>query len=146
MALALTPLSDAWSGSLQQKKKQPIKKNEKKIKHQNAYSSPQMQTKILGDLGMLEPEPEPEVMELDVPVVDQSTNSLNITLSNPNLVSMFRPYSNEYIEMVLMKCLSEKNNGVNQDLIDTVDTIYLIVTILLVLVIIDIIFKMKQKY
>ena len=152
MSLALTPLNDAWSGGIQMKKKPPqqkkVEKNVQKVRPQNVYNSPQMQMKILNELGMLQQEEPQEVAEERQIEVQQpqigTDNSLNINISNPFLVNMFRPYSNEYIEMIIMKCVSEKNNDTRQELIDTVETIYLMVSILLVLVIIDIVFKMKH--
>jgi hypothetical protein len=156
MSLALTPINDAWSNQIQTKKKQPPKpdkrKDSKNPQPQNVYNSPHMQTKILNELGMLQPleehgvEEEPEQMpQRQLVQQTASSDSLNITLSKPFLVNMLRPYSNEYIEMIIMKCMSEQNNSTSQDLIDTVETIYLMVSILLVLVIIDIVFKMKTR-
>lgn len=158
MSLALTPISDAWSGGIQMKKKPPqqkkVEKNVQKVRPQNVYNSPQMQMKILNELGMLQQEePQEEVQEVQEVQERQievqqpqigTESSLNINITNPFLVNMFRPYSNEYIEMIIMKCVSEKNNDTSQELIDTVETIYLMVSILLVLVVIDIVFKMKH--
>ena len=151
MSLALTPLNDAWSGGIQIKKKPPqqkkVEKNSQKVRPQNVYNSPQMQMKILNELGMIqqeEPQEAPEENQIEVQQPQMMSDSLNINISNPFLVNMFRPYSNEYIEMIIMKCVSEKNNDTSQELIDTVETIYLMVSILLVLVIIDIVFKMKH--
>lgn len=152
MSLALTPLNDAWSSGIQIKKKPPqqkkVEKNVQKVRPQNVYNSPHMQMKILNELGMLPQEEPQEVVEerqIETQQPQMGTDSsLNINISNPFLVNMFRPYSNEYIEMIIMKCVSEKNNDTSQELIDTVETIYLMVSILLVLVIIDIVFKMKH--
>jgi hypothetical protein len=107
-----------------------------------------MQTKILNELGMIENEniQHDEVEEKHVAdIVDSS--ALNIKLSNPSLVNMLKPYSNDYIEMIIMQCMSKESttSGISHELIDTVESIYLIVSMLLVLFIVDIIFRMKIK-
>ena len=151
MSLSLTPISDAWSTLQTDKKKSVQKKSEKnKEKVQNVYQSPQMQTKILNELGMIQHNSIEEEEEQEKPIEHNMIvrqNSLNINLTNPDLINMFKPYSNDYIEMMIIKCLSDntKGNDVSQDLVDLVENIYLMVSLLLVLVIIDIIFKFKKN-
>lgn len=133
MALALTPLNDAWVI------KKPSKKTEKKnVVQPNKYSSPQMQNKILQELGMVETYEEP-----------QESDSLQLTLTNKDLVNFFKPYSNEYIEQFIFHCMSvpkDKNEMmISPELFEIIENIYMIVILIMVLVIIDILLRMRKQ-
>ena len=148
MSLSLTPIGEAWAAPSKKKKKQEIP-NKKTAR--NVYANPEMQTKILKELGMLNDDPEyeqpktevkePQTKEIET-FVNQPTNSLSLNITNPQLMSLFKPYSNEYIEMMILKCVSQNNNG--SELHDLVESVYLMVSMLLVLVIIDIAFHFKK--
>ena len=60
-------------------------------------------------------------------------------------MNMLKPYSNDYIEMIIMKCLTEPTaNTMSSEVLDTIETIYMMVSILLVLVLVDIMLKFQK--
>ena len=83
MSLALTPINEAWSSTKSKQKPKP-KPKQQQVKP-NAYSNPEMQSKILSELGMISPiENEYEIQEIEEPkeIQIQNSNSLNINLKN----------------------------------------------------------------
>ena len=139
MSLALTPLNDAWTI------KKPTKKSEKRnVAPQNKYSSPQIQNKILQELGMIETYEEP--IQQDI----QESNTLQLTLTNKDLIEFFKPYSNDYIEAFIFHCMSkpkQENNTtmLSPELFETIENIYLVVCLIMVLVIIDILLRLRKN-
>ena len=61
-------------------------------------------------------------------------------------MNMLKPYSNDYIEMIILKCLTEphSDNAMSSDVIDTIETMYMMISILLVLVLLDIMLKFQK--
>ena len=140
MSLSLTPINEAWNTT-----KAKTKPKQQKTKP-NIYSSPETQSKILSELGMIENfEVQPEIEESkEIQVYD--SNSLNINLKNKNLINMLKPYSNEYIETILLNCINNNNqSGISHELVDTIETIYMMVALILLLFIIDILFKLRKN-
>ena len=143
MSLALTPINEAWN-SIKSKTKQ---KQPQKVKP-NMYNNPETQSKILSELGMI-----PSTIENDFEVEESrqivkihDTNSLNINLKNNELVNMLKPYSNEYIESILLRCINgSQQNGLTKELVDTIETMYLMISLILLLLVIDLLFKMKKN-
>ena len=143
MTLALTPINEAWN-SIKSKTKQ---KQPQKVKP-NMYNNPETQSKILSELGMI-----PSTIENDFEVEESrqivkihDTNSLNINLKNNELVNMLKPYSNEYIESILLRCINgSQQNGLTKELVDTIETMYLMISLILLLLVIDLLFKMKKN-
>ena len=150
MALSLTPLNDAWMMNNKQQVKKVAQKGSPKSRRpqnngNNIYSSPQVQSKILGELGMIQMEPEPEVIEKTIEYM-QNKDSLNISITNPQLLNMLKPYSNQYIELIILQCMSnQSSNKMSDEMINTIETIYIMVSIILVLLLIDVVFKMKSN-
>jgi len=139
MSLSLTPLNEAWNNI-----KPKIKQKPQKPK-QNIYSNPETQSKILSELGMIEQEVQPEIEE-PKQIQVYNSNSLNINLKNKELVNMLKPYSNDYIETILLNCIKNNNQiGITEELIETINTIYIIVSFILLLCVIDILFKIKKN-
>ena len=143
MSLALTPINEAWN-SVKPKQKS---KQQQKVK-QNIYNNPETQSKILSELGMIpQIKDEYEVQEVEEPknqIQINDPNSLNIHLKNIDLVNMLKPYSNDYIETILLGCIkSKQQNGLSQELVDTIETMYVMISIILFLLVIDILFKMR---
>lgn len=144
MSLALTPINEAWN-SVKSKPK-PKQKPQQKTKP-NAYNNPETQSKILAELGLI-PSNEYEVQEVEEPnqIEIQNPNSLNINIKNQNLVNMLKPYSNDYIETILISCLNNQHqNGLTKEMIETIETMYMMISLILLLVVIDMIFKMKKN-
>ena len=143
MSLALTPINEAWN-SVKPKQKP---KQQQKVKP-NVYNNPETQSKILSELGMIpQIKDEYEVQQVEEPknqIQINDPNSLNIHLKNIDLVNMLKPYSNDYIETILLGCIkSKQQNGLSQELVDTIETMYVMISIILFLLVIDILFKMR---
>ena len=145
MSLSLTPINEAWKNTQQKRIKSTKPKNVESQKH-NIYSSPETQSKILSELGMIEHQ------NYEIPIETEQTqplqvlnkNSLNLTIQRKELVEFFKPYSNEYIENIIYDCINnKKQNGLTQDLIDTIETMYIMLSLILFLMVIDILFKIK---
>ena len=144
MSLALTPINDAWN-SVKPKQKATKPKHQAK---QNVYNNPETHSKILSELGMIpQIKDEYEVQEAEEPKNEiNNPNSLNINLKNEELVSMLKPYSNDYIETILLGCIKNKQqNGLSQELVDTIETMYIMISFILLLLVIDLLFKMKRN-
>ena len=149
MSLTLTPISEAWNNTQTrktQKQKQIVNKPHQKT---NIYSSPETQSKILSDLGMMEPMNSQHETEDQISINNEIPNdsySLNLSLNNKELVNMLKPYSNDYIEMILLNCIrNKKDTGVTKDVIDTIESIYMMITLILFLIVIEILFKLKHN-
>ena len=141
MTLSLTPINEAWT---MPKEKKNNKKKEPK--YQNSYCNPATQSKILNELGLLNEENIHQEPEIEMHKKETFDNSLNIRVTNHQLMNMLKPYSNDYIEMIILKCLTEPsaNNSISSDVIDTIETMYMMVSILLVLVLLDIMLKFQK--
>lgn len=139
MTLELTPLSDAWSVP----KKKPKSEKPKEQVQQNRYASPQMQNKILQELGMIESFDEPDYQ----PVAKPIKTGLTVEFKSKELIDFFRPYSNDYIEQYILTCMQSNNSnyGLTSNTLETIENIYMIVTIIMLLVIIDIALHMKKN-
>ena len=90
MSLSLTPINEAWTID-----KKNGKNKKKEPKHQNTYCNPSTQTKILNELGLLNEETIPHEPELEVSRKETFDNSLNIRITNSQLMNMLKPYSND---------------------------------------------------
>ena len=144
MSLALTPINEAWN-SVKSKQKSTKPKHQAKP---NVYNNPETQSKILSELGMIpQIKDEYEVQEVEEPKNQIiNPNSLNINLKNDELVSMLKPYSNDYIETILLGCIKNKQqNGLSQELVDTIETMYIMISLILLLLVVDLLFKMKRN-
>jgi len=143
MSLALTPINEAWN-SVKPKHKP---KQQQKMKP-NVYNNPETQTKILTELGMIpQNDIEYEVQDQKPKEIEiHNTNSLNINLKNSELVNMLKPYSNDYIETILLGCIkNQQQNGITKELVDTIETMYMMISLILLLLVIDLLFKMKRN-
>ena len=59
---------------------------------------------------------------------------------------MLKPYSNEYIETILLGCIkNQQKSGITMELVDTIETMYIMVSLILFLLVIDLLFKMKRN-
>ena len=93
------------------------------------------------------PENEYEVQEAEEPkqIEIHNPNSLNINLNNIELVNMLKPYSNDYIETILLSCIkNQKQNGISKELFETIETMYVMISLILLLLVIDVLFKLKK--
>ena len=141
MSLSLTPINEAWNIN---KPKQKQKQQHQKQKV-NIYSNPETQSKILSELGMIENDVQPDIEEPKQIQIYES-NSLNINLKNKELVTMLKPYSNDYIETILLGCIkNNQQSGITQEVIESIETIYMMVVLILLLCVIDILFKIKKN-
>ena len=143
MALALTPLNEAWDSV----KPKPKLKQHNKIKP-NIYNNAETQSKILSELGMIqgneiEVQEEPKLIET---FKEENLNSLNLNLKNSELVNMLKPYSNDYIETILLGCIkNQKQSIMTKELVDTIETMYMMLSLILLLLVIDLVFKIKRN-
>ena len=148
MSLALTPINEAWN-TVKSKPKMK-QKQQQKIKP-NIYNNPETQSKILSELGMIpsanENNYEDQEVEESKQIVEiHDSNSLNINLKNSELVNLLKPYSNEYIESILLKYINgSQQNDLTKELVDTIETMYLMISLILLLLVIDLLFKMKKN-
>ena len=140
MSLSLTPINEAWN-SVKPKEKP---KQQQKMKP-NVYNNPETQTKILAELGMI-PQNDIEYEEQKPKeIVVNDPNSLNIHFKNRELVNMLKPYSNDYIETILLGCIkNQQQNGLTKELLDTIETMYMMISLILLLLVVDLLFKIKK--
>lgn len=148
MSLALTPINEAWNSVKPKPKPKPKFKQQQKMKP-NIYNNPETQSKILSELGMIpQNDIEYEVQEVEEPkqIEIHNPNSLNINLKNIELVNMLKPYSNDYIETILLGCIkNQQQTGITKELVDTIETMYMMISLILLLLVIDLLFKMKRN-
>lgn len=141
MSLSLTPINEAWKNI---KTPQQFQKKEKNKNKQNIYSNPETQSKILTELGMIENHLDIEEPNKQIEI--QNMDSLNINLKNPELVNMLKPYSNDYIETIILNCINKKDNSIlPKEIIDTIETMYMMISFILLLIIVDVLFKIKRN-
>ena len=139
MSLALTPINEAWTSQLNSSSKKDPNKN-KQSSFTNTYTSPDMQNKILMDLGMVE--------KFSNDNENEKQNTMSLQITNPELIHYFQPYSNNYIETFILKAMKNQNNNssaaLSPEVLDTIENIYTIVSFILVLIIIDIMLRIKK--
>ena len=128
--LPLTPLNEAWSKPLETLNSNPV----------NSYATSDMQNSILSDLGMIETAK--QNVSNQEPDKEKDTHR-NINIKNNNLKDVFKPYSDDYVEMMIYNALNKSDNTINSDLLETIDNIYMLVIILLILVSIDVILRFR---
>lgn len=144
MALALTPINDAWSNLSKIKKEKKSKPVYPQSNHNNMYSNPEMQNKILRELNLIESYSEPE--QITEPVSIQTPMISSFQFKNKDLQEYFKPYSSDYIESIILNTLrnSNKSNTDSNHLSETLDNIYIIVLAVLILTVFDIALRYKR--
>ena len=146
MSLSFTPINEAWN--YEKTKPKEKFKQQQKMKP-NIYNNPDTQSKILSELGMV-PEIEKEYTMKEVEEHPKQSeihrNSLNLILKNNQLVNILKPYSNDYIETILLSCIqNQQTNGLTKELVDTIETMYIMISLILFVLVIDILFKIKRN-
>lgn len=131
-SLPLTPISEAWS-----------KKEENFNKTPNTYTTPDVQSSILSDLGMINEDEQVYQNEPKQIVKKTESKEKKFNFQNSELVETFKPYSDDYIEMMIYNSLNKSNNNIDPSLVDTIDNIYMLVILILILVSIDVILRFR---
>ena len=141
MALALTPINDAWSNMSKIKREKKTKPVSPQPNNNNMYSNPEIQNKILRELNLIESYSEPETELVSVP-----TQMPSLQFKNKDLQEYFKPYSGDYIESIILNTLrnSNKSNTDLNHLSETLDNIYIIVLAVLILTVFDIALRYKR--
>ena len=130
--LSLTPINEAWSKPLDNQNSPSA----------NMYSTPEMHNTILSDLGMIETKQSVPYKEPD----QKKDSTRNVSITNSNLKDILKPYSDDYVEMMIYNALNKSDNTINSDLTETIDNIYMLVILLLILVSIDIILRFRTTH